>query len=69
MTKAQQNDLNERALNHDCPDCGAKRTVRCRILRPNRTNPARTTVDVRPNQCPDRVTLAWREHLSEQAAA
>ena len=48
------------ALGHDCPVCGAKATVRCRILSPNKTNPARTKVDVRSKPCPGRVQVAWR---------
>jgi hypothetical protein len=57
-------DLRTRALDLDCPKCGAHATIRCLILRPNATNTKLTTVDVRARPCDERVTLAWREHLA-----
>jgi hypothetical protein len=59
-------DLRERALDHDCPSCGAKAGVRCRVVtkRSERTGyPAGTKVDVRAQPCPDRARLAWRQML------
>jgi hypothetical protein len=59
--------LRANAIQHDCPDCGAKLGVRCRIVtrRPARPGyPAGTKVDVKQNPCDGRVTLAWREHLA-----
>jgi hypothetical protein len=60
-----ERDLAVRALEHDCPDCGAKASVRCRILRPNVTNPKLTVVDVRRKPCGERVMVAWRATLQE----
>jgi len=57
------------ALSHPCPSCGAKAGTRCRFLRPNVTNPKRTTVDVRKNPCEERATLAWRVILAEELTA
>ena len=59
-----------RAIEHDCPDCGASSDVRCRILTKtggeNPGYPVRTKVDVRRKPCAERVTLAWREWLAGQ---
>ena len=62
----------KRAIEHSCPDCGAKAGVRCRIL--TRTDrgpgyPVNTKVDVRPKPCPGRCALAWREMLNEEVTA
>jgi hypothetical protein len=54
----------ERALDHDCQDCGAKAGVRCRILSPNQTAPGKTKVDVKRKPCSARVTVAWRQMLN-----
>ena len=59
--------LRERALDYPCPTCGAAKSIRCRILTPNRTNPKRTTVDVRRRPCDERVTLAWRDMLANHS--
>jgi hypothetical protein len=56
----------EGALDHDCPDCGAKAKVRCRILSCVHRGPGypvNTKVDVRCKPCAGRVMLAWREAL------
>lgn len=58
-----------RAVEHDCPDCGARPTVRCRILTKTGGGPGypvRTKVDVRRKPCAERVTLAWRVWLAGQ---
>ena len=41
----------DHALEHSCPTCGARPTIRCRFLTRNVTYPKRTTVDVRKNPC------------------
>jgi hypothetical protein len=61
-----ERELASRALEHDCPDCGAKPNIRCRIVthRPARTGyPAGTKVDVKRKPCPGRATIAWRAVL------
>ena len=57
-------DVRKRALEHECPECGAKADIRCRILTPN-TMSGRTKVDVRRKPCPERATQAWRKMLAE----
>jgi hypothetical protein len=60
-----------RAAGHPCPDCGAEAGIRCRVItRPDRGEgyPVNTKVDVRPNPCPGRCTLAWRAMLGEEVA-
>lgn len=64
-----EREVAQRALDHECPVCGAKPGVRCRILTRNVTNPKRTKVDVRQKPCGGRVTLAWREWLGEHYGA
>ena len=67
-TTQAEKALREPAIaNHDCPACGAKPGIRCRIVthRPARPGyPAGTKVDVRQNPCSERVTLAWRAMLA-----
>jgi hypothetical protein len=68
---ATERAIRDRAIDHDCPTCGAKAKVRCRIVthRPAREGyPAGTKVDVMPNPCGERATLAWRAMLAEAAA-
>jgi hypothetical protein len=68
--QAQMRRLRAAALAHDCPACGAKAGVRCRIVthRPARDGyPSGTKVDVRPNPCGPRVEVAWRTLLAEDA--
>jgi hypothetical protein len=63
-------DVRRRALDHDCPDCGAAAQVRCRILTPKGwSGKGRTKVDVRRRPCSGRAQLAWREMLAEEVAA
>lgn len=62
-TPLTEADVLKQALDYPCPDCGAAFGVRCRILTPNRTNPARTKVDVRRKPCPGRARIAWRGML------
>lgn len=64
MTEA---DLRAKALDHECPTCGAAPKVRCRIL--TRTDrgpgyPINTKADVRKKPCDGRVMAAWRDMLS-----
>ena len=62
--------LRERAIGYDCPTCGAKATVRCRIVTHRPARPgygAGTKVDVKPNPCPERAALAWPAMLAEMA--
>ena len=69
----EERDAQRRAIGHDCPDCGAKATVRCRILSKtgggNPAYPVRTRVEVCRRPCAGRVTLAWREWLAGKGAA
>jgi hypothetical protein len=63
-----EREIQSRALDYDCPECGAKVGVRCRIIarRPARTGyPAGTKVDVKRKPCPERASTAWRAHLAE----
>ena len=63
-------DFDRRALEHACPDCGAKAGVRCRILTPGGwSGKGRTKVDVRRKPCVGRVQVAWRAWLAEGEAA
>jgi hypothetical protein len=67
---AAEQEIRSRAINHhDCPTCGARAGVRCRILTQNITTPTRTNVDVRKKPCPERASLGWREMLAEMREA
>jgi hypothetical protein len=71
MTRAQLAALYERARAHDCPECGARAGIRCRIISRytyDGSGKQRTKVDVKRKPCSERVTLAWRETLREGAA-
>ncbi len=60
--------IRDRALEHACPTCGAKAKVRCRIITRRPARPgytAGTKVDVMPNPCGERASLAWRAMLAE----
>jgi predicted RNA-binding Zn-ribbon protein involved in translation (DUF1610 family) len=63
--------LRERAIDYACPECGAKAGIRCRIVthRPARPGyPKGTRVDVRPNSCAERASLAWPAMLAEMTS-
>jgi hypothetical protein len=65
---ATEKALQERALEFDCPTCGAKAGIRCRIVthRPARPGyPKGTKVDVRKKPCAERASLAWPATLAE----
>ena len=67
---ATEKALRERAISYDCPACGAKATVRCRIVTHRPARPgyvAGTKVDVRPGPCSERAALAWPAMLAEMA--
>ena len=61
-------DVQKRALDHACPDCGAAAGVRCRIVTKVGTQPGyrtNTKVDVRRKPVPTARGLAWREMIAE----
>lgn len=65
-----ETDIHRLALDHDCPDCGAKAGVRCRIVTLVGTQPGCTThtkVAVRKKACPNRALQARRAMLAEGA--
>jgi predicted RNA-binding Zn-ribbon protein involved in translation (DUF1610 family) len=61
--------MRDRAIDYVCPTCGAKAGTRCRTLSQNRTNPKRTSVDVRKYPCAERAALAWPAMLAEGLTA
>jgi hypothetical protein len=60
MSTAEQ-EITSRALNHECPHCGAKVGKSCRAPN-NRTHRQR-------NPHPERAVLGWREMLTEMREA
>ena len=63
-------DVQKRAGEHPCANCGAKAGIRCRVITRRDRGPGypvRTKVHVLPNPHPERCTLAWREMLSDDA--
>ena len=63
---ATEREIHDRALDHACPTCGARASIRCRIVTPHATNAKRVKVDVRQRPCPERATLAWRAMLAAE---
>jgi hypothetical protein len=60
--------IRDRAVDYACPTCGAKAGIRCRIVTHRPARPgytAGTKVDVMPNPCGERASLAWRDMLAE----
>lgn len=57
--------VRKRALEGECPACGARAGVRCRTVT-RYTGSTRVKVDVKREPCPERATRAWRELLDEE---
>jgi predicted RNA-binding Zn-ribbon protein involved in translation (DUF1610 family) len=65
---AAEKAIRERAVDYACPSCGARASIRCRIVTHRPARPgyvAGTKVDVKQKPCGERTTLAWRAMLAE----
>jgi hypothetical protein len=63
MTTVTERRFAEAALEHPCPNCGAKAGTRCRFVTRGAAAPGypvKTKVRVCPNPCNERVEVAWR---------